>query len=200
MSSSGLQSFFFKSFSAFAVVATFTPRCSSVLPVPYAFSRLGVLCGLLTQAVVAGCNALASVLLLKTASKVGRSSYEGTAEAVGGQSWKVVTQVCPPHKEENALLLDGCPGVLMAASCRTDDKLSNTASRAGVLDSTPVWNHRGRFCPAGGRGEQGHPGLVGPPASLGNRRRRQSCHGEGAAVPTACSLDQWPAISTISWF
>ena len=69
-----------------------------MLPVPYAFSRLGVLCGLLTQAVVASCNALASVLLLKTASKVGRISYEGTAEAVGGQSWKVVTQVRQPHK------------------------------------------------------------------------------------------------------
>lgn len=69
------------------------PFCSSVLSIPYAWSRLGVLCGLLTQIVVAICNATASVLLLKTASKVERTTYEDVAEAVGGPSWKLITQV-----------------------------------------------------------------------------------------------------------
>jgi hypothetical protein len=52
-----------------------------------------VLCGLLTQIVVANCNALAAVLLLRTAAKVGQSSYESVAEAVGGPIWRVITQV-----------------------------------------------------------------------------------------------------------
>lgn len=68
-------------------------HCSSVLPIPYAFSRLGVLYGLLTQLVVAICNATASVLLLDAASEVGHSSYEGVAEAIGGKTWKLLTQV-----------------------------------------------------------------------------------------------------------
>ena len=67
--------------------------CSSVLSIPYAWSRLGVLCGLLTQIVVANCNALAAVLLLRTAAKVRQSTYEAVAEAVGGPVWRVITQV-----------------------------------------------------------------------------------------------------------
>ena len=67
--------------------------CSSVLSIPYAWSRLGVLCGLLTQIVVALCNAVASVLLLRTAAKVKQSTYENVAEAVGGPIWRIITQV-----------------------------------------------------------------------------------------------------------
>ena len=52
-----------------------------------------MLCGLLTQIVVANCNALAAVLLLRTAAKVRQSTYEAVAEAVGGPMWRVVTQV-----------------------------------------------------------------------------------------------------------
>lgn len=63
--------------------------CSSMLPVPYAFSKTGVLLGVLVMLVVAGSNCLTSLLLLKAAGKTGRNSYEGVALAVGGQKWKV---------------------------------------------------------------------------------------------------------------
>lgn len=66
--------------------------CSSVLPVPFAFSRMGVLLGVLTMAVVAYSNSLTSVLLLRAAGLTGHDSYEGVAQAVGGRAWKA----CPP--------------------------------------------------------------------------------------------------------
>ncbi|KAK9906824.1 hypothetical protein WJX75_008674 [Coccomyxa subellipsoidea] len=66
---------------------------SSVLPVPFAFSRMGLLLGVLTMAVVAYSNSLTSVLLLRAAGLTGHDSYEGVAQAVGGRAWKVVTQV-----------------------------------------------------------------------------------------------------------
>ncbi|CAL8462502.1 g2035 [Coccomyxa elongata] len=66
---------------------------SSVLPVPFAFSRMGVLLGVLTMAAVAYSNSLTSVLLLRAAGLTGHDSYEGVAQAVGGRVWKVVTQV-----------------------------------------------------------------------------------------------------------
>lgn len=62
--------------------------CSSVLPVPFAFSRMGVLLGVLTMAVVAYSNSLTSVLLLRAAGLTGHDSYEGVAQAVGGRAWK----------------------------------------------------------------------------------------------------------------
>ena len=64
-----------------------------MLPIPFAFSRIGVFTGVLTMVVVAAGNALASVLLISAAAKTGHTSYEGVAEAVGGQFWKVLTQV-----------------------------------------------------------------------------------------------------------
>ncbi len=65
------------------------PLCSSVLPVPFAFSRMGVLLGVLTMAAVAYSNSLTSVLLLRAAGLTGHDSYEGVAQAVGGRVWKV---------------------------------------------------------------------------------------------------------------
>ena len=62
--------------------------CSSLLPVPYAFSKTGVLLGILVMLVVAGSNCLTSLLLLKAAGKTGRDSYEGMALAIGGPTWK----------------------------------------------------------------------------------------------------------------
>ncbi|KAK9817843.1 hypothetical protein WJX72_002950 [[Myrmecia] bisecta] len=66
---------------------------SSVLPVPFAFSRTGVLLGMLTAVVVASANCHTSVLVLRAAGKTGHDSYEGVAEAVGGRRLKVLTQV-----------------------------------------------------------------------------------------------------------
>lgn len=66
-----------------------TPTCSSVLPLPYAFSRLGILPGLGIMLAVAGANALAGTLLLRAAGALRMHSFEGLAEAVGGRSWRV---------------------------------------------------------------------------------------------------------------
>ena len=68
---------------------TLCPRLrSSVLPVPFAFSRMGVLLGVLTMAVVAYSNSLTSVLLLRAAGLTGHDTYEGVAQAVAGPVWK----------------------------------------------------------------------------------------------------------------
>ena len=56
---------------------------------PYAFSKTGVLLGVLVMLVVAGSNCLTSLLLLKAAGKTGSDSYEGIALAIGGPKWKV---------------------------------------------------------------------------------------------------------------
>ena len=56
---------------------------------PYAFSKTGVLLGIVVMLVVAGSNCLTSVLLLKAAGKTGKDSYEGVALAIGGNTWKV---------------------------------------------------------------------------------------------------------------
>lgn len=73
--------------------------CSSLLPVPYAFSKTGVLLGILVMLVVAGSNCLTSLLLLKAAGKTGHDSYEGVALAIGGQKWKVKSDcnLCMEH-------------------------------------------------------------------------------------------------------
>ena len=60
-----------------------------MLPVPFAFSRMGVLLGIITMAIVAYSNSLTSVLLLRAAGLTGHDSYEGVAYAIGGRVWKV---------------------------------------------------------------------------------------------------------------
>ena len=62
---------------------------SSVLPVPFAFSRTGVLLGLVISLVVAYANSVGCSLLLRAAHKTGRSTFEGVAEAAGGPLLKV---------------------------------------------------------------------------------------------------------------
>jgi hypothetical protein len=69
-----------------------------VLPVPFAFSRMGVLLGILTMAVVAYSNSLTSVLLLRAAGLTGHDTYEGVAHAVAGPVWKARS----PHADSHA--------------------------------------------------------------------------------------------------
>ncbi|KAK9866264.1 hypothetical protein WJX84_005087 [Apatococcus fuscideae] len=75
-----------------AATLTLSILGSSVLPIPFAFSKMGVLVGVLTMGIVASANCLTSTLLLRAALKTGHSSYEGIAEAAGGSTWKVITQ------------------------------------------------------------------------------------------------------------
>lgn len=62
---------------------------SSVLPVPYAVSRLGVLPGLGIMLAVGLGNSLAGTLLLRAAAALDQHTYEGLAQSVGGPSWRV---------------------------------------------------------------------------------------------------------------
>lgn len=68
-------------------------HCSSVLPLPFAFSRAGVVLGIATMLVVGFCNAHTCALLLKAAGTTGHDSYEGVAEAIGGKPWKARQQL-----------------------------------------------------------------------------------------------------------
>lgn len=60
-----------------------------MLPLPFAFARMGVLPGVVTALLVAYANTLTSTLLLRAAARTGCYSYEGIAEAVGGRGCKV---------------------------------------------------------------------------------------------------------------
>lgn len=60
-----------------------------MLPLPFAFSRLGILPGLGIMLAVAAANALAGTLLLRAAGALHMHSFEGLAEAVGGRAWRV---------------------------------------------------------------------------------------------------------------
>lgn len=65
------------------------PCCSSLLPLPYAFSKTGIVVGLFLMTVSALTNAFTARLVLEAGHATGRKSYEGVAEAVGGRRWKV---------------------------------------------------------------------------------------------------------------
>ncbi|KAF5827638.1 transmembrane amino acid transporter protein-domain-containing protein [Dunaliella salina] len=66
---------------------------STVLPVPYAFSKLGVFGGCFTAALVGLANDLTCTWLVQAAAMTGRYTYEGLADFAGGPKAKVVTQV-----------------------------------------------------------------------------------------------------------
>lgn len=82
-----------RAFLSAAVTLTLGILGSSVLPVPYAYSRSSVAAGLLVAFVVAAFNSYTGTLLLRAAAHLQEVSYEGVAEAVGGRAWKVTAQV-----------------------------------------------------------------------------------------------------------
>ena len=65
---------------------------SSVLPVPFAWSRAGLFPGLLIMLVVAAANACACRLLMSAAEETGHDTYDGVAGEAGGEKLKLVTQ------------------------------------------------------------------------------------------------------------
>jgi hypothetical protein len=65
------------------------PPRSTILPIPFALSRTGVLVGGLTMLVVAAANDLTSCWLIRAAALTGHASYEALAEWAGGWRWKV---------------------------------------------------------------------------------------------------------------
>lgn len=65
---------------------------SSVLPVPFAWARAGLVPGLLIMLVVAAANACACRLLMSAAEQTGHDTYDGVAGEAGGPKLKAVTQ------------------------------------------------------------------------------------------------------------
>lgn len=63
--------------------------CSTVLPIPYAMSKIGLLVGLLTMAVVAAVNDATCCMLIRASAATGHYSYESLAEWAGGKRAKV---------------------------------------------------------------------------------------------------------------
>lgn len=61
----------------------------SVLPMPYAMSKTGVLLGMLTMLLVALCNDYTTCLTISAAYTTGLDSFEALAYWAGGKHWKV---------------------------------------------------------------------------------------------------------------
>lgn len=66
-----------------------SPHCSSILPIPFAISKTGVLVGVLTMLLVAWANDATSCMLIRAAAATGKPTYEALAEWAGGRPWKV---------------------------------------------------------------------------------------------------------------
>jgi len=66
---------------------------SSVLPVPYVFSRVGLVPGLVIMTSVAAANAYGCLALLRLAAATGHTTYEGVAGEVGGPGLAAATRV-----------------------------------------------------------------------------------------------------------
>jgi amino acid permease len=66
--------------------------CSSILPIPFAISKTGVLVGCLTMLLVAWANDATSCMLIRAAGATGKITYEALAEWAGGKAWKVRSQ------------------------------------------------------------------------------------------------------------
>ncbi|KAJ9521884.1 hypothetical protein QJQ45_024748 [Haematococcus lacustris] len=66
---------------------------STILPVPFAFSKLGVIPGCATMAVVAFVNDRTCLMLIRASNLTGRFGFEELAAWAGGRKARVLTQV-----------------------------------------------------------------------------------------------------------
>ncbi|KAG6555451.1 hypothetical protein Mapa_002681 [Marchantia paleacea] len=81
--------------AVFAVVPSLTLGIlgGAVLPVAWAFSVTGIICGLLIMLIVAAANTYTCDLLLKQAYATQTYGYETLALMIGGRKWKLVTEI-----------------------------------------------------------------------------------------------------------
>ncbi|GLI61167.1 hypothetical protein VaNZ11_003454 [Volvox africanus] len=66
---------------------------STVLPVPYAFSKTGIAAGVLTMALVAAANDATCCMMIRAAAHTGLTTFEQLSEWAGGHKARVFTQV-----------------------------------------------------------------------------------------------------------
>ncbi|GFR48278.1 hypothetical protein Agub_g10053 [Astrephomene gubernaculifera] len=65
---------------------------STVLPVPYAFSKTGVAAGVITMVLVAAANDATCCMMIRAAAHTGLTTYEQLAEWAGGRRARLFTQ------------------------------------------------------------------------------------------------------------
>ncbi|WIA15022.1 hypothetical protein OEZ85_001723 [Tetradesmus obliquus] len=82
-----------RAFFSACITLTLGVLGSSILPIPFAISKTGVLVGVLTMLLVAWANDATSCMLIRAAAATGKPTYEALAEWAGGRPWKVFTQV-----------------------------------------------------------------------------------------------------------
>lgn len=83
-----------RAFLSACVTLTLGILGSSVLPVPYAFSRTGILPGLAISFTIALSNAYTGTLILRAAGHLGKRTYEGVcAGAIGSAAARVAAQL-----------------------------------------------------------------------------------------------------------
>jgi len=73
---------------------------SSVLPMPYALSKTGVLVGMIIMLLVAVCNDYTTCLTISAAYTTGLDSFEALANWAGGPHWKVRRPAAAPLHHE----------------------------------------------------------------------------------------------------
>eukprot|EP00878_Enallax_costatus_P003116 GHUV01003315.1.p1 GENE.GHUV01003315.1~~GHUV01003315.1.p1 ORF type:complete len:487 (+),score=112.67 GHUV01003315.1:283-1743(+) len=82
-----------KAYRSACITLTLGVLGSSILPIPFAISKTGVLVGCLTMLLVAWANDATSCMLIRAAAATGKPTYEALAEWAGGRPWKVFTQI-----------------------------------------------------------------------------------------------------------
>uniref|UniRef100_A0A383VGQ9 Amino acid transporter transmembrane domain-containing protein n=1 Tax=Tetradesmus obliquus TaxID=3088 RepID=A0A383VGQ9_TETOB len=82
-----------RAFFSACITLTLGVLGSSILPIPFAISKTGVLVGVLTMLLVAWANDATSCMLIRAAAATGKPTYEALAEWAGGRPWKVFTQI-----------------------------------------------------------------------------------------------------------
>lgn len=150
---------------------------STVLPLPWAFSRLGVVPGLAVTLAVALGNALAGTLLLRAAGALDCHSFEGLADRVGGRSWRLFTQLSLLLLLFGNLVADWCAGGQLArraprpaGSCMHASGLRCAPRRLPprLLSHPPLTplqvppQRHGPDCGSRAGGRRQHPRLAGP--------------------------------------
>jgi len=89
-----------------------------VLPVSWAFSVTGVVCGIVIMVLVAAANAYTSDMLLRQAHHTGSTDYESLALVTGGRWWKVLWFRASESSSPPSLLLSSSSS--SSSQCTSD--------------------------------------------------------------------------------
>jgi hypothetical protein len=94
--------------------------CRAVLPVSWAFSVTGVVCGIVIMVLVAAANAYTSDMLLRQAHHTGSTDYESLALVTGGRWWKVLWFRTSEFSSPLSFLLSSSSSSSSSSQCTSD--------------------------------------------------------------------------------